>query len=56
MLVRPDFYLYGAVVDGTQVNALVNDLAADLRRHGVRLDGVVAKASIQADEPLALHV
>jgi hypothetical protein len=33
MLVRPDFYLYGAVAEAGEVNRLVDDLA----RHGVRL-------------------
>jgi hypothetical protein len=37
MLVRPDFYLYGAVAEAGEVNRLVDDLAADLARHGVRL-------------------
>jgi 2-polyprenyl-6-methoxyphenol hydroxylase-like FAD-dependent oxidoreductase len=37
MLVRPDFYLYGAVANAGSVNALVDDLAEDLRRHGVTL-------------------
>jgi 2-polyprenyl-6-methoxyphenol hydroxylase-like FAD-dependent oxidoreductase len=37
MLVRPDFYLYGAVANAADVNPLVADLAADLKRHGVRL-------------------
>lgn len=35
MLVRPDFYLYGAVSNAAEVNALVDDLAADLVRHGL---------------------
>jgi 3-(3-hydroxy-phenyl)propionate hydroxylase/flavoprotein hydroxylase len=39
MLVRPDFYLYGAVAEAGEVNRLVDDLAADLARHGVRLGG-----------------
>lgn len=37
MLVRPDFYLYGAAATADDVAALVDDLAADLHRHGVRL-------------------
>jgi 2-polyprenyl-6-methoxyphenol hydroxylase-like FAD-dependent oxidoreductase len=37
MLVRPDFYLYGAVAIATEVNQLVDDLATDLQRHGVYL-------------------
>lgn len=35
MLVRPDFYLYGAVASLADVNTLVDDLTDDLRRHGV---------------------
>ncbi len=37
MLVRPDFHLYGAVAQPGEVNGLVDDLALDLERHGVRL-------------------
>lgn len=37
MLVRPDFYLYGAVARADAVNGLIDDLATDLRRHGVHL-------------------
>lgn len=37
MLVRPDFYLYGAVARADEVNRLVDDLAADLQCHGVRV-------------------
>ena len=37
MLVRPDFYLYGAVPVAGEVNQLVDELAADLQRHGVSL-------------------
>ena len=37
MLVRPDFYLYGAVAEAGAVNQLVDDLAADLARHGVQV-------------------
>ena len=36
MLIRPDFYLYGAVAAGGDVNALVNGLEADLRTHGLK--------------------
>ena len=36
MLVRPDFYLYGAVAGNDEVNALVDDLQADLERHGLK--------------------
>jgi len=35
MLVRPDFYLYGAVSEGGDVNQLVDDLKSDLERHGL---------------------
>lgn len=35
MLVRPDFYLYGAVPTAGEVNALVDDLESDLQRHGL---------------------
>ncbi len=38
MLIRPDFYLYGAVPQAGQVNALVDDLEKDLRHHGVAFD------------------
>lgn len=37
MLVRPDFYLYGAVSKASDINQLVDDLARDLKRHGVTL-------------------
>ena len=37
MLIRPDFHLYGAVAQGSDVNVLVDALADDLRRHGVAL-------------------
>ena len=37
MLVRPDFYLYGAVAEPAEINRLIDDLALDLERHGVRL-------------------
>jgi hypothetical protein len=37
MLVRPDFYLYGAVSTASDINQLVDDLAGDLKRHGVTL-------------------
>lgn len=37
MLVRPDFYLYGAVSKASDINQLVEDLARDLKRHGVTL-------------------
>ena len=35
MLVRPDFYVYGVAAQASEVNQLVDDLAADLYRHGV---------------------
>ena len=35
MLVRPDFYLYGAVGAGEDPQALLTDCAADLRRFGL---------------------
>ncbi|WP_367848334.1 bifunctional 3-(3-hydroxy-phenyl)propionate/3-hydroxycinnamic acid hydroxylase [Rhodoferax sp. WC2427] len=37
MLVRPDFYLYGAVAQAEDTPDLVDDLAADLQRHGVHV-------------------
>ncbi|WP_029528491.1 bifunctional 3-(3-hydroxy-phenyl)propionate/3-hydroxycinnamic acid hydroxylase MhpA [Polaromonas glacialis] len=37
MLVRPDFYLYGAASTASDINQLVDDLAGDLKRHGVTL-------------------
>ena len=37
LLVRPDFYLYGAAVDASDVNGLVDALAADLRPYGVNV-------------------
>jgi 2-polyprenyl-6-methoxyphenol hydroxylase-like FAD-dependent oxidoreductase len=37
MLVRPDFYLYGAVSKASDINQLIDDLAGDLKRHGVTL-------------------
>ncbi|MGS0756737.1 bifunctional 3-(3-hydroxy-phenyl)propionate/3-hydroxycinnamic acid hydroxylase MhpA [Roseateles sp. GG27B] len=37
MLVRPDFYLYGAASQASDVNSMVDDLAVDLRRCGVKL-------------------
>jgi FAD binding domain len=38
MLIRPDFYLYGAVAQAGDVNQLVDDLARDLQRHGLRAE------------------
>jgi FAD binding domain len=37
MLVRPDYYLYGAVSDVSDVKQLVDDLQFDLERSGVEL-------------------
>ena len=37
MLVRPDFYLYGAVANPGDVGTLIDDLECDLERYGVRL-------------------
>ena len=50
MLVRPDFYLYGAVSDAGEVDGLVDDLEAALERYGVRLGEAraIARASNQA--------
>lgn len=45
MLVRPDFYLYGSVEQASEVNALVDDLAADLERHGVAIPAPTAQAA-----------
>jgi 2-polyprenyl-6-methoxyphenol hydroxylase-like FAD-dependent oxidoreductase len=36
MLIRPDYYLYGAATKANGVNQLVDDLKADLERHGLR--------------------
>ena len=38
MLVRPDFYLYGAAKTTNDVGQLVDDLATDLGRHGLRTE------------------
>lgn len=35
MLVRPDYYLYGAISCASEVNTLVDNLQADLCRHGL---------------------
>ena len=45
MLVRPDFYVYGVAAQASEVNQLVDDLAADLYRHGVSLP---ARRELQA--------
>lgn len=42
MLMRPDFYLYGSVGQVSEVNALIDDLAHDLQRHGVALESAHA--------------
>ena len=44
MLVRPDFYLYGAVTVPGDVNRLVDDLEADLKRHGLRTSSAEPQA------------
>jgi 2-polyprenyl-6-methoxyphenol hydroxylase-like FAD-dependent oxidoreductase len=36
MLVRPDYYLYGAVADICDVNRLIDNLQSDLERNGLR--------------------
>jgi len=48
MLVRPDFYLYGAVARAQDVDALVDDLAADLGRHGVVLGTTTDREAVPA--------
>ena len=55
MLVRPDFYLYGAVRQATEVNALVDDLAKDLLHQGVRLDEADGATGTHAVEPAGVH-
>lgn len=45
MLIRPDFYVYGVAAQASEVNQLVDDLAADLYRHGVSLQ---AERELQA--------
>jgi 2-polyprenyl-6-methoxyphenol hydroxylase-like FAD-dependent oxidoreductase len=48
LLVRPDHYLYGACASGSgpaEVDALIDDWAADLQRHGVRLQASAALAA-----------
>ena len=37
MLIRPDFYLYGAVARAGDVNALIDAFTDDLQRHGVKI-------------------
>ncbi len=41
MIVRPDFYLYGAVPHADQAGALIRDLDGDLERFGVRSHAAV---------------
>jgi len=36
MLVRPDYYVYGAVSDIADLNQLIDDLQSDLERNGLR--------------------
>lgn len=45
MLVRPDFYLYGAAAGAAAADALVRDCLADLARHGVRVDAAAPEAA-----------
>ena len=46
MLVRPDFYLYGAARGADDVGQLVDDLAADLGRHGLRPGQAIDNAAL----------
>ena len=48
MLVRPDFYLYGAVTHAADIDQLVDDFAADLQRHGVHLQGALEQQAVAA--------
>ena len=48
MIVRPDFYIYGAVAEHGALNRLAGDLLADLVCAGVRLTAQLAGAGIQA--------
>lgn len=48
MLVRPDFYLYGAVAHAADIDQLVADFAADLQRHGVRLQAALDLQAVAA--------
>ena len=48
MIVRPDFYLYGAVSQPPDVDALVDDLAANLQTHGVKIDSPTVSATVAA--------
>lgn len=48
MLVRPDFYLYGAVAQAADIDQLVADFAADLQRHGVRLQAALDLQAVAA--------
>lgn len=51
MLVRPDFFMYGGARRAGDIPALVADLAADLRRHGV----AIAADRRNMDGALAAH-
>jgi len=52
MVVRPDFYLYGAVSKASEVNALIDDLESDLQRYGMRdtTSGLTAKTEVRVLE------
>lgn len=45
MLLRPDFYLYGAVATGDSPDELVSACLADLERAGLSLAGIAAVGS-----------
>ncbi|MEJ7685715.1 MAG: bifunctional 3-(3-hydroxy-phenyl)propionate/3-hydroxycinnamic acid hydroxylase [Variovorax sp.] len=48
MLVRPDFYLYGAAAQPGEVDRLVDDLAADLKRHGFAASPALVRQAVCA--------
>lgn len=48
MLLRPDFYLFGAAGDSGELNALVDDLREELQRHGVRAEAGAERAEALA--------
>ncbi len=48
MLARPDFYPYGAVARANAVNALVDNLATDLRRQD---DAISRQHSLTVSKP-----